>query len=91
MTTLLSPLRALKAQADRIARNLKEIESGKRIAPDPAGKLAEARKHDEMIFGIVMDDKIVKITIPWKTIREFGEVALSEFVLKQMKGTRDNG
>lgn len=89
MTTSHSPLRMLKAQSDQIARTIKAAERGEPIAPEFARKLAEARLRDSFVLGVLMDDKVLKITIPWATVRETSEVALSEYVLKQMRGARD--
>lgn len=90
MTTAQSPLRALKAQSDNIARILKAIERGENPTEDRGGKLAAARNRDAVKFGVVMDDKLIMIDMPWATIRGFGEVALSEYILKQMRESRDD-
>jgi hypothetical protein len=42
MTTTHSPLRVLKAQADKIAKALKAAERGEEIVADPSGKIATA-------------------------------------------------
>jgi hypothetical protein len=91
MTTAQSPLRVLKAQADHIAKTIKAAERGEPIAPEFAAKLAEARARDSFVAGVLMDDKILKITLPWVTIRESSEVALAEFILKHMREARDDG
>lgn len=88
MTTAHSPLRALKAQADRIAATLKAAQRGEEIAHDPAGKIAAARATGTFKFAVVMDDKIIKIEMPWSKIDETSEVGLSEYILKQMRETR---
>ena len=36
-----------------------------------------------------MDDKVLKIEMPWAAIREHSEAGLSEFILKHMRGQRD--
>jgi hypothetical protein len=89
MTTALSPLRVLKAQADKIAKTVKEIERGENPTEDRGGKLAAARNRGSIRFGVVMDDKVLTIDMTWATIRGFGEVALSEYILKQMRESRD--
>lgn len=89
MTTAQSPLSALKAQADKIAATLKAAERGEKIDVRFAEKIAEARKTDKFTVGVMMDDKLLKIEIPWATIRETSEVGLSEFVLKHMRESRD--
>lgn len=89
MTTKHSPLNVLKAQADKIAAMLKAAERGEPIGIGFAAKLEEARGKEHVTFGIVMDDKVIKITLPWQRILETGEVGLSELILKLMRETRD--
>lgn len=89
MTTSQSPLRVLKAQADKIAKTVKAIERGENPVEDVGGKLAAARHRDSVKFAVVQDGKVITIDMAWATIRGFGEVALSEFILKQMRGYRD--
>jgi hypothetical protein len=89
MSTARSPLRKLKAEADRIAAQMKALERGEVNAPDPAGKVAAARKRDTITFGVVMDDKILKIEMPWATIRELSEAGISAWILKHMREQRD--
>lgn len=89
MTTKHSPLSALKAQADKIAATLKAAERGEKIDGQFAEKIAAARKQDSFKVGIVMDDKVITIDMPWATIRSTGEVGLSEYILRQMRETRD--
>ena len=36
-----------------------------------------------------MDDKFIQLTIPWSTINETSEAALSAYVLKLMKNSRE--
>lgn len=91
MTTSKSPLRQLKGQADDIARRLKALERGEgAIVSDPAGRIEAAQGRETITFGIVMDDKLIKIEIAWATIRAHSEAGLAEFVLKHMRGQRDN-
>lgn len=89
MSTAQSPLRKLKAEADRIAIQLKAMQRGEMAVPDPAGKVAAARKRHEITFGLVMDDKVLKITMPWATIKELSEAGISEYILKHMREQRD--
>lgn len=90
MTTARSPLSALKAQSDRIAAALKAAERGESIvAFDPAGKIAAARSRDSVTFAVVMDDKILKIEMPWITIRDSSEHGISEYILKHMREARE--
>jgi ABC-type hemin transport system substrate-binding protein len=70
MTTRHSPLNALKAQADKIAAMLKAAERGEKIDTRFAEKIAAARDKDAFKIGIVMDDKIITIEMPWATIRK---------------------
>lgn len=89
MTTAHSPLHLLKAQADTIAAALKAAERGEKIARDPGGKIAAARAQDSVTFAVVMDDKILKIEMPWATIRTTSEMGIAAYILKQIRGTRD--
>lgn len=92
MTTALSPLRVLKAQADKIAQQIAAAERGEPL-PDVrfAAKLREARaKKESVVVGVVMDDKLLKITLPWATIRDCGEVALSAYILRAMREEREH-
>ena len=89
MTTKHSPLSALKAQADKIATTLKAAERGEKIDVRFAEKIDTARGTDSFKFGIVMDDKIITIEMPWATIRSTNEAGLAEYVLRQMREARD--
>lgn len=83
MTTKHSPLNQLRKQADMIAAKLKAAERG-----EIAFK-GGARNKDTTKVGIVMDDKIITIDIAWVTIKETSEAGLSEYILKQMRETRE--
>ena len=87
MTTSNSPIRILKAQADNIAKIVKAVERGENPIEDRGGKIAAARNRDSVKFGVVMDDKVIMVDMPWATIREMSEVGISEYILKYM---RDN-
>lgn len=89
MTTAHSPLRVLKAQADKIAATLKAAERGEKIDVLFAEKIEAARHKANFKAGIVMDDKIITIEIPWETIRNTSEVGLAEYILNQMREARD--
>lgn len=93
MTTSHSPISKIKAQADKIARVLAMMERGEPVpaALDPGGKVAAARGRDAITVGIVMDDKLIKVTITWATIKECGEVGLSAWIVRQMRDERDKG
>jgi hypothetical protein len=88
MTTSHSPLSKLKAQSDQIAKNLKAAERGEPQPGDGYGKIAAARKTPSVKFAIMMDDKLITIEMEWTTIAEYSEVALSEYILKQMRHSR---
>lgn len=88
MTTSRSPLRLLKAQADNIAALLKAAERGEKIDTLFAEKIATARGKEFFVVGVIMDDKVLKITMPWSTIRSTTEVALAEYILDQMRENR---
>jgi len=90
MTTARSPLAALKAQADKIAAALKSAERGEKVATDPAGKIAKARAGESVTFAVVMDDKILKITMTWATIRVTAEAGIAEYILLRMREARED-
>lgn len=89
MTTSRSPLRVLKAQADTIAKTIKAVERGENPVEDRGGKIAAARDKPEFKVGVVMDDKVLIVDLPWVTIRETSEVGLAEFILKHMRDSRE--
>lgn len=89
MTTKHSQIRALKAQAYHIASKLKAAERGEKIDVRFAEKIAAARANESFKVGIVMDDKVVILEMPWTTIRETDEAGLAEYILRQMRETRD--
>ena len=89
MTTSHSPLSQLKAQADKIAATLKAAERGEQIDVRFAEKIEAARSKDSFKVGIVMDDKVITIEMPWATIRGTNEVGLAEYILNQMREARD--
>ena len=88
MTTKNSPLRALKAQADKIAAMICAAERGEAIDARFAEKLAAARDKEAFRVGIVMDDKVITIDLPWSVIRSSGRVGLAEYILGLMRETR---
>lgn len=85
MTTAKSPLHLLKTQADKAARMLKDAEQGEFPAVPFSQKLKDARSKETVIFAVAMDDKIIKIEIPWTQIRDADEAALSAYILKHMQ------
>lgn len=86
MTTSQSPRSAIKKQADRIAAMIKTAERGEKIDVRFAEKIEAARHRESLIFAVVMDDKVLKIEMPWATIRATSEVGLSEYIVNQMRG-----
>ena len=88
MTTKHSPFHVLKAQADKIAKTVKQAERGEKVDVKFAGKLLEARSRPSLSVGVVMDDKVLKIDLPWEIIRATTEAALSEYILNAMRESR---
>jgi hypothetical protein len=84
MTTARSPLRVLKAQADRIAKMLKAIERGEDGRADVGGKIAAARAKASVSFAVAMDDKVVKVELSWTAIHTASESQIAKFILEQM-------
>lgn len=89
MTTKHSPLSALRAQADKIAATLKAAERGDRIDVRFAAKIDAARAQPTFKVGIVMDDKVITLDMPWTTIRSTDERGLAAYILAQMQEVRD--
>lgn len=88
MTNKNSPLRVLKQQADQIAATICAAERGEPIDAMFAEKISVARNQEAVKVGIVMDDKIVTLELPWSVIRSSGRVGLAEYILNQMRETR---
>jgi hypothetical protein len=88
MTTAHSPLSALTAQADNIAKKIKAIDRGEPV-DDPSGKIAASIAAGFFKFAVVMDDKLISITMQWSTIHETSEAGLSAFILKHMHNARE--
>ena len=89
MTTKHSPPYVLKAQADKIAATLKAAEQGEKIDVRFAQKVEVARRADSITVGVVMDDKVIRLVLPWSVIRATSEAGLSEYILRQMQEARD--
>lgn len=89
MTTKHSPRSVLKAQAEKIAELIKRVERGEPISGQTAEHLAAARNKEIVQIGIVMDDKTIKLDIPWTTVRETSELGLTEYILNQMMELRN--
>lgn len=89
MSTKHSPLRKLQKEADGIAKNLKSLSRGENTTFDPKGKIQSALKTDQIRFGVVMDDKVLDITMTWATIRELSETMIASLILDHMRESRD--
>ena len=79
MSTSSSPLSKLKAESDRIAKLMKQ---GVR------GELPNFPKEGPVKVGIVMDDKVITIEMPWQQIHDTNEPALAEMILREMRGKK---
>lgn len=88
MTTKNSPAAYIKVQADTMAKMLKQIAAGKLPSGWDKSKVAAALLKDSIVVGIVMDDNVLKLTIPWTIIRTYTEEAISEWIAQQMKDER---
>lgn len=89
MTTKHSPLSALQAQADKIAATLKAAERGDKIDARFAEKIEAARTRETFTVGIIMDDKVIRLEMPWTMIRGTDEAGLAEFIVRQMREATD--
>jgi len=89
VTTSASPLHKIKAQADNIATMLKAASRGEKVANDPAGKIAASLTRGSVTFGIVMDDQIIKIEMPWSIVRETSEAGIAEWIVGHMRQSGD--
>lgn len=88
MTTKNSPIKRLKAQADKIAEVLCAAERGDAVDVSFKQKLEAARDKDTVSVGIAMDDKIIKIDLPWSVIKTSGRAGLATYILDQMQEKR---
>jgi hypothetical protein len=89
MTTAHSPLRLLKAQSDGIAAALNAVGRGEKVIFDRDGKISDSMKRGFVTFAVAMDDKIIKLEMPWSLINETSEAGLSEYILRRMRESRD--
>ena len=89
MSTKRSSLRKLQSQADAMAKRLKALSRGEIDTHDPAGKIQSALKTDFIRFAVVMDDKVLDITMTWASIREMSETMIASCVLDHMRESRD--
>lgn len=90
MTTSQSPRSAIKAQSDMIAKLLKAVERGEHPIEDVGGKIAASLASGKVKVGIVMDDKVVTMDMPWPTVKVTSEVALSDMIGRYMRGEKLN-
>lgn len=84
MTTKHSPLCELQRQADKVAATLKAASRG-----EIEFKKGAHHKPVVVSFAVVMDDKILKIEMAWDTIRQTSEAGISEFILREMRESRE--
>lgn len=91
MTTSQSPIRLLRAQATYIAKTLKDAERG--YFPDMAfaAKFKAAREKESFSMGLVMDDKVLTLDIPWTKIQETNATDLTEWIVRKMQGLKNDG
>jgi len=69
---------------------VKRAERG--IYPDVpnADKVKNARENNsEFVFTVAMDDKLIKITMTWKTIKETSEHGLAQYIYNQMRESKE--
>ena len=64
----------VRSQAANIAKILKDKERTE----------ATASRKNDITFGVVMDDKVIKITMSWGIIKEYSKESLTEYILNQM-------
>jgi hypothetical protein len=85
MSTKDSPPEQLRREAHKIATKLKAAANGEKIAGDPLGKIEASKARGYLDFAIAMDDKILKIQIPWTTINDLALPLLCDFIYDQMR------
>lgn len=88
MTTKHSPLRILKAQAQKIAETIKAAERGETVLATISEALAEARNKEIFKVAVFMDDKIITIDISWSKISNTSTSGLAEYILGLMREER---
>lgn len=88
MTTKHSPLAMLQGQAKMVAAVLKQAERGDAGPINLTDKVLEARKNPTFKTGLVMDDKVITIELPWTKIAETTEPTLAEYILDLMRESR---
>jgi len=75
MTTASSPPDKLRKQAAEIASRVKHM------VPPPG--------RSSLKFAVVMDDKVLSITMPWPLILNTDQAALAEYVFDKMREAKD--
>lgn len=73
MTTKDTPVARLRAQAEKIARTLRTAER------------AGGNGKTDVVFGVAMDDKFLKVTMTWAQVRETSVEALAEYIVGLMQ------
>lgn len=68
---------------------LKAIDRGERVADDPGGRISASRAKGVVKFAVLMDDKSLVIEMSWATISATSEAGLSEWILKEMRDSRE--
>jgi hypothetical protein len=79
----------LRQEAHKIASKLKAAANGEKIASDPLGKIEASKARGYLDFAIAMDDKILKIQIPWTTINDLALPLLCDFIYDQMSEAKN--
>lgn len=89
MSTSNSPVAVIRQQAEKMADMLRAAERGEPVPPPIEQTIREARGRPSITIGIVMDDKVVRIEIPWEKIKNTGRHALTEYIVRLMRGQQD--
>ena len=79
----------IRTQAERIAQHLKDVTSGKTTVADPQGRIAKARETGIFTFAIAMDDKILKLSMPFEKIQLLNKELLTQHIFDLMRGHND--
>lgn len=91
MTTKNSPIAELRNIANNIAVMMKKAERREYPKTPNVEKLIHAREHNPgMNSGIVMDDKVITIEIPWPMIAAYSEHELTEYIITLMREEKAN-
>lgn len=86
MTTSSSPIQKIKAEATKIAQTLKQAERGQYPNQTFRQRIEESKLRGIFVVGIAMDDKIIKVEIPWDTIKATPEKELTTYIVDLMQG-----